>query len=1719
MPRFNMIRKLLLPFLFLLLPFFGFAQALTGRDYTVGGSGSDFPTLADAISRINRDGISGAVTLLLNENQPLASQIVIDQIVGSSATNTLTIKPNVGKTITISGGQVWTNTSLIKLNGADYVIIDGSNTINGTTKNLTIKSTVAADNNSESVIWIGSASNSNGATYNTIKNTIILGSLNTPSNENSTCLNGILSSSASDITKEEDSPNSYNTITNNTISAVRNGINIKGNKNSTSKNLTISSNDFGGSGKEITLNGIIIDNADSFSITKNTLDNFLRSDNSTFIYGITIKGKSSNGSILQNKISNIKSVQSGSRGIYIDLDNSVTSNLTVANNFISSVYTSPYNNKDDYNNAGHGIYISNGKKINIYYNTVSLNMNQNVLSACLFIADGSVLDIRNNIFSNSQTSGTRFAIYTSTNKNAFSFIRYNNYVTSSGGKIGHMGSPNSDSSTITEWQTSTGQDTGSLSAVPTFSSELFLAAGNIINESLIGDSTLSAITNDIQGDSRTKPYMGADEIFSCTSPSITTQPAIPASTCSGNGTQSMTVAASGTGLTYQWRKGGINLSNGTVIGGATSATLTLTNPTTSDAGSYDIVITGTCSPIVTSNPVTVTINSAPTITTQPTAPAATCSGSGTQSMTVVASGTGPLTYQWKKDGTNVTNGGVVAGATTATLILTNPTTANQGSYTVQISGSCAPAVTSTPVAVTINTATAITTQPTAPAATCSGNGSQSMTVVATGTGLTYQWRKDLTPITNGGVISGATSATLTLTNPTTSDAGSYDVVVTGTCASAVTSTARTVTVYTPTITTTPKAKTCANRHIAYDTQGGKSNYIWSVSGVLNTDYKLIDKGTATDSYIVIEWLTTGSKTVSVNYTNTNGCTTSTPGTYTTEIVMLDQGQVNGGKHICPGETLPPLTFNTYANRNVPYPDTSVIEKWQYSDGGNVNYIDIPGTRGKTTYTPTSISGSTRQYRVVVDNGTCSDQSIYSAIDIDVTTAITAESLAGQSVCSGTASTPISVTAVGTPRAGQSSIEYQWYSSAQSNLSSPTLINGATSNAYTPLSTTAGTLYYYCIVRGQCGTATSNASGAFITNAKPTAPTATVTTQPTCSGTKGTITITATTGYTYSINGTDYYNQTVFDSLDPNTYVVTAKNASGCISSTGTSLKVNTPAYKTWTGATSTDWNVAGNWSPSGIPSATDCVIIPAGVAKNPVISDENLDSYAYTLTINDQASLLVKSSTTLRVNSAVKVLFSASTSGSLFFENKASLIQTDNTLNINSGKISYQRTTPGIRQADYTYWSTPVQGQTPAGISPLTDPTKIYYHSGSGWVAMSRTSVMTPGKGYIIRGPENYSNTDRATYTATFSGTPNNGTINTENLNADKFYLVGNPYPSALDAEKFILANRDMLKGTLYFWTHNTPVVLGGAYQYGSDDYATYNLTGSVKVAEPAGSANNANNYARPSGQIGAGQAFFAGTKTPGSLVFTNTMRSGGKDNGQFYKPGKDSKTTGLEKHRVWLNMTNTEGAFKQLMVGYIEGATDAYESLFDGTTIDANKYLDFYSINQSDKLVIQGRALPFKEADSIPLGYRTTINGDFTISIDEVDGNMTTQKIYLEDKTTSVIHDLTASNYTFTTVAGTFTDRFVLRYTNKTLGTGDFENIENGFLVAVKDKTIKVSSVKENIKEITIFDINGKQLYNKKKVGSTELSISNLQAANQVLLVKVTLENDYVVTKKIIFQ
>ena len=194
-----------------------------------------------------------------------------------------------------------------------------------------------------------------------------------------------------------------------------------------------------------------------------------------------------------------------------------------------------------------------------------------------------------------------------------------------------------------------------------------------------------------------------------------------------------------------------------------------------------------------------------------------------------------------------------------------------------------------------------------------------------------------------------------------------------------------------------------------------------------------------------------------------------------------------------------------------------------------------------------------------------------------------------------------------------------------------------------------------------------------------------------------------------------------------------------------------------------------------------------------------------------------------------------------------------------------------------------------------------------------------------------------------------------------------------------------------------------------------------------------------------------------------------------------------IEKNRVWLNLTNSGGAFKQLLVGYIEGATNDWDNLYDGPTFDGQEFIDFYSVNQGQNLTIQGRALPFVDTDVVPLGYRSTIAGAFDISIDNRDGQLATQSIWLEDKKNNTIHDLTKGKYTFTAINGVENDRFILKYinTNKTLETDENELADKALIVSVKNKKITLTSSAEAITQVQVFDLLGRKVYDKSKINS----------------------------------
>jgi hypothetical protein len=232
-------------------------------------------------------------------------------------------------------------------------------------------------------------------------------------------------------------------------------------------------------------------------------------------------------------------------------------------------------------------------------------------------------------------------------------------------------------------------------------------------------------------------------------------------------------------LNYQWKK------NGTAISGATSSSYTTPATTSADNGAQFTVVVSNTAGNATSNVVTLTVSTAavvPSITTQPASQTVTAGQTATFS--VVALGTAPLNYQWKKNGT------AISGATSSSYTTPATTSADNGSLFTVVVSNIAGSATSSAATLTVSAAAvapSITTEPVSQ--TVTAGQTATFTVVATGTlPLSYRWMKGRT------AILGATSSSYTTPATTSGDNGAQFTVMVSNIAGTATSSAATLTV-------------------------------------------------------------------------------------------------------------------------------------------------------------------------------------------------------------------------------------------------------------------------------------------------------------------------------------------------------------------------------------------------------------------------------------------------------------------------------------------------------------------------------------------------------------------------------------------------------------------------------------------------------------------------------------------------------------------------------------------------------------------------------------------------------------------------------------------------------------------------------------------------------------------------------------------------------------
>ncbi len=560
---------------------------------------------------------------------------------------------------------------------------------------------------------------------------------------------------------------------------------------------------------------------------------------------------------------------------------------------------------------------------------------------------------------------------------------------------------------------------------------------------------------------------------------------------------------------------------------------------------------------------------------------------------------------------------------------------------------------------------------------------------------------------------------------------------------------------------------------------------------------------------------------------------------------------------------------------------------------------------------------------------------------------------------------------------------------------------------------------------------------------------------------------------------------------------------------------------------STTWN-GSTWS-AGVPTTSTKAIFDGSYST----ATGNVE--ACECQINATGSLTVNS------NNYIEVQSNITNNGIFNVLNNGSLVQVDDTA-VNTGAINLERTA-FVDYRDYVYWSSPVANFNSANISSYSSNNNLYKWiptvSGNGvgdfgnWTNGTETMVL--GKGYIERGLNNAPLNSPVNFTSTFIGVPNNGSISTpisrgtyntvgtytspySPTNAtqddDNWNLLGNPYPSAISADSFLTANSSNLDGFVKIWLHGIapsasaldPFYNNYGYNYDPNDYLTYNLSGPSTPGVF-------------DGYIGAGQGFITrmsatSASTSANAVFNNSMRSKTYRNDQFYKFSNSTS-----KGRVWIDLVSST-ASSSTLIAYVDGATNGKDLMYDAqANLKAN--FSIYSLLEGfDRHVIQGRSLPFDQNDQVPLAIKIPSNGNYTIAIKDVDGffNNSNQPIYLEDKQTNFVHDLRLSPYYFTSTSGEFVQRFVLRYTNQTLGNDQFEVSDNSVRIYASDNSIVINSNIEPIKAYEIYNVLGQTLISKKQLKVNKTEETSLQKGSQALIVKVILENGKTITKKVMY-
>jgi Concanavalin A-like lectin/glucanases superfamily/GEVED domain/MAM domain, meprin/A5/mu/Secretion system C-terminal sorting domain/HYDIN/CFA65/VesB-like, Ig-like domain len=414
----------------------------------------------------------------------------------------------------------------------------------------------------------------------------------------------------------------------------------------------------------------------------------------------------------------------------------------------------------------------------------------------------------------------------------------------------------------------------------------------------------------------------------------------------------------------------------------------------------------------------------------------------------------------------------------------------------------------------------------------------------------------------------------------------------------------------------------------------------------------------------------------------------------------------------------------------------------------------------------------------------------------------------------------------------------------------------------------------------------------------------------------------------------------------------------------------------------------------------------------------------------------------------------------------------------------------------------------------------------ASWQQVRSTGSVSAGEGYTMKGPGTGTISTPQNYV--FNGKPHNGDI-TLTLSAGNDYLVGNPYASAIDANEFILDNvsdgagraaSNIINGTLYFWEHWG----GGSHNLGNyiGGYGTYTLLGGVAAVANDARINNdgSTGTKTPQRYIPVGQGFFVTAGTGGTVSFKNSQRifkTEASDPSVFMKANPGNQKTSVAsstnananintdtRQKIRLMFDSPNGYHRQLLAGVDKSTSDLYDIGFDALLIEDNNE-DMFWIFDNNNFIIQAID-NFDINQTLPLGLKTEIDGDATISIDALENIPANLNIYLHDIVLDIYHNLRNSDYLVTLTAGEYLNRFEITFgNNQALDNPDFDlNNDLNVLFANDINSIIINNPNLiQINSVELINILGQSVFKVNNLtpnNYTELKLSNLSPGAYII-------------------